>query len=111
MCTGSKIRWPKEGARKGYFGNVKFFATPLKFVQNMLLKDSIGTTYPRKVVSNNSYLGQNEAFGQFGNVLYNYKELKLLPLGNQRSSLVDHQFLDTSNIRGCINMAKDPIVS
>lgn len=54
-----------KGASKGYFGDRKVFTTPPKFVQNLLLRDSIGTMYPWKFVSNDSYSGHDMAFRQF----------------------------------------------
>lgn len=46
-----------------------------EFIQIQLHRDSTGTTYPRKLAINDSYSGQDVAFGQFGNILYNFKDL------------------------------------
>lgn len=79
----------QEGASGGHFGNVKVFVTPPEFVWNLLFKDSLGTVYPRKFINNDSYSDRDMAFGQYDDVLYYFKDSKLLPLGTQQDSLVE----------------------
>lgn len=73
----------KEGASLEFFGDIKVFLNAPKFMQNLLVIDFVSTTYPRILAINDSYSGRDMTFGQFGNVLYNFKDLMILPLGSQ----------------------------
>lgn len=53
----------EEAARLGNFGDLKVFMSPPNFVQNQLYLDSVKTVYPRKLASNDSYVGQDMAYG------------------------------------------------
>lgn len=63
--------------------------TPPEFMQDILLADSEGTNYSRKLNSSNSHAGRDVAYGQFKSVVYNYKDLKLASLDCQQVSLIE----------------------
>lgn len=76
-------RIAKEEASLGHFGDIKHFLNVLEFMQNLLVMDSVGTTYPSKLAINDFYAGWDVSFEQFGNVLCYFKDLLMLPLGSQ----------------------------